>query len=171
MSESDCLMVREWRNDSIETLRTPYMLTEEMQRDFYKNTVCNRNANSRWWAINKDRLFIGMAGLTDIQWENGTAEISLIIHPKSRGMGYGFEAAEKILDKAFNELRLANIFGECYYCNPEGIKLWSKLCGKYQAFSVDLPCRKFFAGVFHNSYYFTILHSEYLLYRNTGEVK
>ena len=51
LSLDDCLQVAEWRNECLYALRTPYMLTEEMQEEFYKNTVCNRDARARYWGI------------------------------------------------------------------------------------------------------------------------
>ena len=85
LTMTDCEKVRQWRNQCLYALRTPFQLTQEMQEDFYKNTVCNRNAKARFWGIwIKDKVsstFIGMCGLENIEWENSCAEISIILNP------------------------------------------------------------------------------------------
>ena len=35
----DCEQVRKWRNEDISAYRTPYLLGDIMQADFYKNVV------------------------------------------------------------------------------------------------------------------------------------
>ena len=47
LSKSDCEQARLWRNETPESLRTPYGLTQEQQEEFYYNTVCDRSANAR----------------------------------------------------------------------------------------------------------------------------
>jgi RimJ/RimL family protein N-acetyltransferase len=101
LTRDQCQQVRVWRNNEPEFLRTPYLLTEKMQDDFFDNVVNNRDSKHRYFALieleengyeklNKPQYFhrfIGMVGLTNIEWENGTAEISLIINPEYRRQG------------------------------------------------------------------------------------
>lgn len=159
----DCEIVRRWRNKCLSALRTPHELTKEMQEDFYKNVVCNRNARARYWSIyhkgegiyDPNRL-IGMAGLENIEWENGLAEISLILDPDLRGEGFGTWAVEILLEKAFQHMRLETVYGEVYECNVDGIKFWNKMIEKYKATKVTLPNRKLYDGTFFDSMYFSI---------------
>jgi len=159
LSLSDCEQVRAWRNEQLHTLRTPYALTKEMQEDFYKNTVCNRLANSRWWGIWKDDMvsptFIGMCGLLNIEWENRCAEISILLKPISQRCGHGTKAVEMLLYKGFKQLNLENIYGECYTCNP-AIEFWKRIADTYNAVRVYLPNRKCWGGDYHHSLYFNI---------------
>jgi len=85
-----CQQVRIWRNAEMECWRTPFMLTKEMQGDFYQKRCCDRNSPHRYWAIVRTIMdeikgvvpetgFIGMGGITYIQWENRIGEITLII--------------------------------------------------------------------------------------------
>ncbi|KKN40732.1 hypothetical protein LCGC14_0730400 [marine sediment metagenome] len=167
-----CQTVRIWRNDCLETLRTPYPLTEEQQEAFYRDVVCNRNSQHRYFAIVddsyvvskedstvKEYYFFGMGGITNIQWENRIGEISLILHQEQRGQGIGIKAVDLLLDQAFNYLNLHTVFGECYRCNPAW-EFWQKVTGKYCGFAktgyLDLPNRKYWQGEYYDSLCFSI---------------
>lgn len=159
-TRDDCEQVRLWRNECLETLRTPYPLTKEMQEGFYDNVICNPNSPHRYWAIwlepyKKDSCFIGMGGVTFIEWENRLGRISLIIDPQMRDKGYGEQAMGLLLDKAFNYLNLQTACGECYHCNPT-IRFWSKIIKKYRGIAISsLNKRKYWNGEYHNSLYFS----------------
>ncbi len=161
LSIPDLEEVRVWRNDIMASLRTPFLLTEEMQQEFYVNVVCNRSSNARYWGIwiegdpdnQTEETFIGLTGIENIQWENRIGEIALIISPDSYGMGYGTEAVKMLLDQGFNYLNLNNIFGECYLCSP-AIEFWINLVDKWEGYKTMLPNRKYFEGKYHDGLYF-----------------
>lgn len=148
----DAEAARQWRNEFRQSLRTPFLLTEKMQQDFYLGL--NGNARMRYFAICESKT-IGMGGLVGIEWENRLAEISLILAPEERGKGYGKKAVELILHEGFNNMNLANIYGECYMCNP-AVDFWAKICSRYNAYTTYLPQRKFWNGKYHDSLYFNI---------------
>lgn len=191
-----CQLVREWRNQCLETLRTPYPLTKEQQEEFYKTRVCAREGPHRYWAIigevrepvdrtesrtvpvpnmvavtvmphpigDRTVSFVGMGGLTYIQWENRIAEISLILDPAQRGKGFGEQAVDLLLEQAFDRLGLKTVVGEVYGCNTEGIRFWAKMVDKYRPKDepkwqtippfVRLHNRKFWKGQFWPGEYF-----------------
>ena len=158
-SLADVEQVRLWRNEVLEALRTPFRLTQEMQADFYANTVCNRAADSRWWSVYDGSLFIGLAGLCNIQWENGLAEISLIIDPEKRGKGYGVQAVDAVLAEGFGNLGLDTIYGECYECNP-ALGFWDRMVGRRGGYTTMLPRRKRWQGKLYDSLYFAFCYEE-----------
>jgi len=96
-----------------------------------------------------------MGGLTNIQWENRLAEISLIIGPKHRKKGSGTEAVDLLFDEAFNRMGLKTVFGECYKTNTN-LGFWEHIVEKYKGYSTTLPNRKFWNKEFYDSYYFSI---------------
>jgi len=96
-----------------------------------------------------------MGGLTNIEWENGLAEISLIIDPSYRGGGRGRMAVQLLLDQAFCRLRLETVFGEVYTINP-ALDFWAKVARHYTADCTTLPRRKFWNGNLYSSMYFSI---------------
>ena len=174
LTESDMEQVRVWRHDVPNVLRTPYMLTEEMQQDYYERVICNRDSSTRYWGL-WDEVpdvpweldeFIGYGGIENISWENGNGEISLLISPDYRGKGYGKQAVGLFLDQAFNNLRLEHIYGECYECGPW--RFWNSMALIYSKATRDLACwlpaRKYYQGEYHDSYYFTFSAESYRRY-------
>lgn len=169
LTKDQCEMVRTWRNQCLETLRTPYPLTFEQQEQFYRDVVCNRNSPHRYWGIfgeQEGRVgpggvrevvdgFLGCGGLTNIQWENRIAEISLILDPNCRGKGLGAAAVDLLFTEAFDRMGLKTVFGECYYTHA-GVEFWLNVGDRYNGFRARLPNRKFWAGKFFDSLYFSI---------------
>ena len=147
---------KKWRNECLESMRTSYPLTEEMQDDFYDAVVCNRDSRHRYWGLWHDDKFVGCGGITNIQWENRIGEISLIIDPELRRKGIGKLAVDALLRTAFLELSLETVFGECYMSCPERVEFWKKVTKKYEGYETLLPKRKYWDGKFFSSYYFSI---------------
>ncbi len=168
LSLPDLEQVRRWRNDIMASLRTPFLLTEEMQEQFYVEVICNRQANARYWGIwieadpenQTEEAFIGLTGIENIQWENRIGEIALIISPDAYGMGYGTEATKILLDKGFNYLNLENIYGECYLCSP-AIAFWTHMVEKFGNYQTLIPNRKYFEGKYYDGLYFNFTKNEY----------
>lgn len=167
LSKDDLEKVRGWRNEVPETLRTPFYLTREMQEEYYKNVICNRNSNTRYWGIWKgerdligegerfhDFKLVGYGGLENIIWEYGAAELSIIIAPDKRLKGIGKTSVGMILDKAFNFLRLNMVYGECYECANVGF--WEKYCksDKRCFHTTVLPRQKYYEGRYWDSFRF-----------------
>ena len=67
-TRQDVERVRHWRNNALETLRTPYLISEEMQANFY-DSLQNRESRNRYWSIYDNDELIGFGGLTGIEWE------------------------------------------------------------------------------------------------------
>jgi len=172
LSLNDIQIIRAEKNKIYGAWRTPYLLTEKMQEDFYNKIINNRNSNDKYWGIKlnektnvpnnihaqKESILIGMGGINHIQWENRLGEITLFItKPKS---GYGTKAVLLILDKAFNELNLKNVYGECYECNPNKI-FWQKIIERSKCYETALPNRKFYNGIYYDSIYFNFTKNDY----------
>lgn len=159
LTKEDCEKIRLWRNEQMIHLRTPFLLTKEMQEDFYRDVVCNRNAPHRYWGVvlepyKKDACLIGIGGITNIQWENSIGEITVVMDPEQTGKGYGEKAVDLLLDQAFHSLNLKTVCGECYTINP-ALKFWEKLSEKYQAYTTQLRARKYWNGEYWRSFYFS----------------
>ncbi len=167
LSLDDMETIRIWRNGCRETLRTPYMLTREMQEDYYHKVICDRNSTTRYWGfwmrctgtgpgqgeVTTYETFIGYGGIEHIEWENSRGEISLLIGPTHRGKGYGAKAVQSILNEAFYHLGLHRVYGECYY-STTAVCFWQKMVEKYEAFWHPLPDTKYHQGTYWDSYYF-----------------
>ena len=162
LKREDMESIVEWRNQNLEGARTSKPLTLEEQLDFYDTEICNRNSRHRYWAIKYevDGQLLGITGLTYIEWENNRAEISLMIDPDNRQIGYGKEALHVLLGKGFNEMGLQNIYGEVYTCN-QSLKFWEKVFKRYNASVALLANTKYWRG-YHNSLWFNINIKDYL---------
>jgi RimJ/RimL family protein N-acetyltransferase len=178
--------VRLWRNKAAKygVYRTSYLLTFQMQQDFYNEIIDNRNSNNRYFGIfirekkrevihgtmnmekNVDN-FIGIVGLNNIQWENKIAEIAITLNPEYIGKGYGEKAFRLCLREGFLNLGILNIFGECYKCNPN-LAFWEKMINKYRGYKTMLPSRKFYNGSYHDSIYFNFNAFDSLPENNGG---
>lgn len=177
----DCQKVRLWRNEVLETLRTPYPLTEEMQEEFYRNVICNRFSPHIYWGIHAEMpekvkveglpvceianstkpRFIGMAGLTFIERENMQAEISLIIDPAQKLKGYGTKAVHLLLDQAFNYLNLELVYGECYLVPYGAQDFWKKITETYEGQWKYIRKGKYWGGQHYDTLYFDIRKDEF----------
>lgn len=153
-----------WRNSNLKALRTSRPLTLEQQLEFYDKEVCNRQANSRYYAIKADNGhragLAGFCGINNIQWENRIGEISLIIGPESEGLGIGRASVYELLKVAFCEMGLATVCGEVYQCNSDGLGFWNSILESLDLSTVLLPNRKFHNGRLWDSEYFSISHSD-----------
>lgn len=166
LTRGECEQVRIWRNKCLQTLRTPYPVTKEMQEDFYRDVVCNRKSPHRYYALREKGQFpklndlVGMGGMTNIEWENSQAEISLLVNPDWQRRGYGKQAVPLLLDQAFNHLNLDLVYGECYACNPAW-KFWTKVAEEYQVHISWLGKGKFWKGTRHDTMYFDVARDDF----------
>lgn len=146
-------LAREWRNGWRQSLRTPILITKEMQDKFY-DSLQDRNSRDRYWEVWEDAM-LGLVGLTDIEFENRLAEISLFISPDRQRKGLGMQAVRCVLEEGFDRMNLHQILGEVFYSNPN-FPFWVKVVKEYGGFATDLPSRKYWGGKYWDSYYFAI---------------
>ena len=102
---------------------------------------------------------MGFGGLENISWENGRAELSIILNPSYEGWGHGKQIVAEILRRGWNELRLAVIIAECYTCNG-AMEFWRKMATAYDAHTVILPDTKYWNGTYYDSLYITFRRQE-----------
>jgi RimJ/RimL family protein N-acetyltransferase len=177
LSYNDVEQARIWRNENMSMNRTSYLLTPEMQGEFYQEQVNNRLANARYWGIwlepqNNDysnsrketiaccscETFISMGEITSISNENRNGEIGLIMHPDY--VHIAEKTIELILEQGFDYLNLENIFGEVYVCSPY-LDIWANIATKYNAAWCYLPNRKYWNGKYFGSQYFNISREDW----------
>lgn len=164
LNAEDCELVRRWRLAVPVGLRTPFLMTVEMQRAFYDHVVCNRDSPHRYYAVRQDFELVAQAGLVDIQHENGLAEISLITDPNRRRQGIGRATVQLVLREAFENLRLLTVIGEVYTANP-ALVFWQAIVLQHGGNGVFLPRRKFWLGQLWDSWSFTISQEAWSAHR------
>lgn len=173
---------RQWRNEKRQLLRTPYRLSHEQQRRFYDDVVDNPASQHRYFAIVTEEAmtgysmdkyggaaygawsefkFVGMGGLTFIQWENRTAELSLITAPEEERKPEMFDL---LLDEAFQNMGLHSVSVETY--GTGDIITSEMVIEKYDAYYTWLIDRKFWDGKFWDSLWYVITEDDYARSRN-----
>lgn len=103
---------------------------------------------------------IGNVSLRDIDRENGSAELAIVITERNlQGRGYGTDAVRCIVDFGFGELRLERIFLHVFDYNERARRSYEKA-----GFSIDATLRhgRFHNGRFHDVYLMSILRDEWL---------
>lgn len=175
ITRQGCQIVRNWRNEFRVSLRTTIMLTREQQDAFY-DRLQDRNCEDRYWEVwdvwDQGRplpQMMAMAGLTDIDWVNRLAEISLFVSPNQRQKGVGTEALRLTLEEAFDHMNLHQVLGECFYCNP-CCGFWKREVRRYYGDERELPDRKWWDGEWWSSYYFSIFEQGYWKAKQSGFV-
>jgi RimJ/RimL family protein N-acetyltransferase len=145
-----------WRKASPESCRTTHEISEQEQKEWFNRIP---NSSHKYWSIVVDREVVGMAGLTDINYVNMSAEFSLILDPLKRDQGHGRKAVDLLFNEAFNNLDLRVIYGEVYECSPAW-GFWTKVMMSYPVKWVAIPDRKFWGGRYYPSHYFSVLKEQ-----------
>jgi RimJ/RimL family protein N-acetyltransferase len=154
---ADLTAVLAWRKTCPETLRTPRDLTNLEQEAFYRDCICNGASKSRYYAVREDGSpdsFVALVSLENISWENGSAEIGLIVDPAHHNRGIGRQAVALVLDVAFNRLRLLTVWGETYEIGHPAF--WQHVTTANGGTWTVWPRRKFWNGALHDATLFTI---------------
>ena len=166
LTDADAEPTARWREAARANLRTPYVRTVEEQREFIRTLPAHRH-EYRYWAVQVTRSgvkltipyayteTVGIAGLSPIQWENGIAEVSLVLDPACMGKGYGGQAFALLLAEAFDTLRLHQVVAQVYTLNP-ALGFWRKMAERYgNGKAIVMPHQKFWKGQYHDAEYFS----------------
>lgn len=158
LTRDDAEQIRQWRNRSLESLRTPYPLTSDQQQQWYDAVVNNREATARWWAIRNQDGLVGYTGVQHIDWINSHGEVSLLLGPDARQQGHGTTSVQLVLREAFESLNLNMVWGEAY---PTSIRFWQKIVGLWFGDKAPLTERLYRYGRYHDTMYFSITRKQY----------
>lgn len=75
----------------------------------------------------------GTIGLGPIDRSNGTAELGIWLQEADWGQGYGTEASRRLVDHAFDQLRLHRIEAQVFEGNEASHNLWQTLGFDHEA--------------------------------------
>src|SRR5437867_3322527 len=118
VEREDLAAILAWRAAAHEAgaLRTAFRLTRAQQEAWFVG-LQDRNGRDRYWIVGATEEH-ALVGLTGIEWENGCAEIALLVDPAAQGQGLGRAAVIWVFREAFLRMRLRTVYGECYDVNP-----------------------------------------------------
>ena len=91
-----------------------------------------------WAIVHKDTgKMIGTCGFTRIDEENCLAEIGYVLNPSFWGMGLATEAVERVLDFAFDVMKLNRIEAKFMFGNDASLAVMKKVGMKFEGYQRD----------------------------------
>ncbi len=172
--ETERLVLREMKksdfNDVYEYSSNPqtseYLLWEvhrspEYTKEFVDYVISKyKSGEYNDWALvyKPDDKMIGTCGFTKIDQENNVAEIGYVINPNYWNMGIATEAAEAVIDFAFNKMGMNRVEAKFMYGNDASLSVMKKLGMKFEGYHRDMLLVK---GKYRTIGYAAILRSEY----------
>jgi RimJ/RimL family protein N-acetyltransferase len=105
------------------------------------------------------RQAIGNVNLRDLDRENGSAEMAIVVTDKAlQGQGYGTDALNCVVDFGFGELRLERIYLHVFDYNARAIRSYQKA-----GFQTDAVLRRarFHRGEYHDVHVMSILRGDW----------
>jgi len=162
LEKNDLEQIMKWINDIEVTKYLSSFLfpVSRPEEEKYLEKMMSKNDKQKNLVIEtKEGNYIGQITLDNIDWKNRNAELVIVIGNKEYwGKGYGTDAIKTLLDHAFNQMNLYNIYLWVFDYNQRGVRCYEK-CG----FKRDGSLRKihFYQGRFHNSILMSILKDEF----------
>lgn len=153
-------IMQHWRNEHLESLRTPHLINDEMQEEFYHKVICNRNANSKYWAVMYDDVFIGMVGIQKIEWENSHGELSFFLNPTMYDKTVWGSILSSLIVQCFDHMNLYSVYLEIYECN-QFYDFYATYASNNLASDCTIPYRKYYDGRYYNSKIFTFCSDDF----------
>ncbi|MBX3089086.1 MAG: GNAT family N-acetyltransferase [Cryobacterium sp.] len=95
------------------------------------DSVSDRERTHRFLVVKADGTPVGLTGLWDIDWRNGTAMSAVKIGGKSenRGQGYGAKAVQLAMEFAFNDVGLRRLHAQILEFNEASLTVYLDKCG------------------------------------------
>ena len=124
---------------------------------------------SDWALVDKaSGRMIGTCGFTRVDEENSIVEIGYVLNPEFWGMGLATEAAEKIVDFAFNVLQANRVEARFMFGNDASLAVMKKIGMKFEGYQRD---SLFVKGKFRTIGVASILKREYELNKKYAELE
>ena len=163
---SDAEQIFKWRSESALQEHQPlvYLSADHIRSDIdktFNNDLPNYSRDRFQWIIERisDSEPLGWMTLSIRTWEHQIGEIGYSISEKHHGHGYGYEALQIMLRKAFYEAHLYRVEAKCSVENPASFKLLEKA-----GFKQEGVLREYFniRGKRFDHYIYSVLRSEYI---------
>lgn len=129
--------LRLWRNsDSVsEFMEHKKEISKEEQQLWFANIDSKKEF---YFIIKKDQFSIGMIHINKINFESKSAEVGLFIGEKKfQGTGITFGASLNLLDFAFDELKLKEVFAKVNSANKNAI-LYNSFLGFNEEYVLNI---------------------------------
>ena len=114
-----------------------------------------------WAIVHKEtRKMIGTCGFTRIDEYNSIAEIGYVLNPDYWGVGFATEAAKRVVEFAFDVLKVNRVEAKFLFGNEASLKVMNKIGMKFEGYQREAMLVK---GKYRTIGVASILKREYLL--------
>ncbi len=136
VTRNDLEVIKNWRNQNgIWEFNTQYIfLNMTNQRNWFKQITSIESNRKMFIIMYKQKIPLGVCGLINIDKENNSAEVAIIIGNKQfHGKGLGSESLYQLVKYGFSKLKLHKIKAEIFEFNTISFELFEKLNFKHEA--------------------------------------
>lgn len=162
IEEEDIEFIREMINDPLmesKIVGWAYPISRKDQKEWYKSYT-NSDSHVRFIIETENDGVVGLTGLANIDWKNGSAMGAgiRIADKKNHSKGIATDSYMTMLKYAFNELRLNRVSASVLSFNSQSLRFLEKV-----GFKQEGVCRQcvFKSGDYHDMIYLGILKSDY----------
>ena len=150
--QSDYELAKElWGNDEVAKYisANSHFTDEEIAKRLEKELDNKKKYNVQYWPIflSETKEFVGCCGLRPYDLEKSIYEIGIHILPQYLGKGIGSEALNTVIEYAFKELKVENLFAGRNPKNNASKKMLTKVGFKFVREEYYAP-----TGLMHPSY-------------------
>lgn len=155
------LLKKVFQNDEVMRYALVDAFSEEMLSNYFQRILENNRSSEKdsyEYAVYHHSEFIGFADFTLIikNSSGGVAEIGYLLLPEYWGKGYGTQAAGKLIDICFQDLKLHRVIAKCNAHNIASQRVMMKNGMEKEA---TLRKQRFKAGQWVDEYLFALMRN------------
>lgn len=156
---SNLKLIRDWRNSSgTREFNTQFTLLNMRNQNAWFDSISKSGSSRKMFMIlDEHEKPVGVCGLINIDTENRSAEVAIILGEKYRGRHLGSESLETLVAYGFKKLKLHRIGAEIFEYNKTSVKLFERMNFKFEA---TLRERLWRNGRWWDVYLYSILSGE-----------
>lgn len=154
MERGDLDWVRKERNrpECRDWFRQDHPITVEEQQKWFDTT------DMKSFVISENCSLVGVVSLSHLDFSARKCEFSIMVVPEHRGKGYGRKALKDLLNHAFNDLNMRQVYSDVFDYNP-ALPLYDAIGFKRYG---TLPNWYYKNGKYINSVIISISKDDYL---------
>jgi diamine N-acetyltransferase len=128
LKEKDAMLMYEWMHDDsvVENLKADFKSKTIVDcKNFIRESLEDKE-NVHYAIVNELDEYLGTVSLKDINYADLSAEFAITIRKSAMGTGCSAYAIKEIIEKAFNEFNLINVYWYVDKKNIRAIKFYDK---------------------------------------------
>ena len=139
VSRNDLALIRDLRNYAeVRSNSFQYFLLNMTDQKKWFDRISRQGADRIMFVItNKKMLPVGVCGLINLDFENKSGEIAIMLDEKNRKKNFGSESLRLLVKYGFEQLRLHRIVAEVFEFNDASIRLFEKMHFRHEVTYTD----------------------------------